>query len=63
MAQYRIAVNMEFVRSHDLSFEAGVKAAAEIGYKWVEPMVHTGYELLSEFTTSIPSRWKRIRFS
>lgn len=48
MASYRIAVNMEFVRSHDLSFEAGVKVAAEIGYKWVEPMVHTGYDLLSE---------------
>jgi sugar phosphate isomerase/epimerase len=48
MATFRIAVNMEFVRSHDLSFAAGVKAAADLGYRWIEPMVHTGYELLSE---------------
>ncbi len=48
MAQFRIAVNMEFVRSADLDFTAGVKVAADLGYRWVEPMVHTGYELLSE---------------
>lgn len=48
MAQFRIAANMEFVRSADLDFTAGVKVAAELGYEWVEPMVHTGYELLSE---------------
>ena len=48
MARYRIAVNMEFCRSADKSFEAGVKIAAELGYRWVEPMVHTGWELLSE---------------
>lgn len=48
MAKYRIAVNMEFCRSADKSFEAGAKIASEIGYKYIEPMVHTGYELLSE---------------
>lgn len=48
MATYRIAANMEFVRSADLGFAAGVKVAAELGYKWIEPMVHTGWELLSE---------------
>ncbi len=48
MARYRIAVNMEFVRGADKSFEAGVQIAAEIGYRYVEPMVHTGWELLSE---------------
>lgn len=48
MAQFRIAANMEFVRSADLGFQAGVAVAAELGYKWVEPMVHTGHELLSE---------------
>ncbi len=48
MATYRIAVNMEFVRSADKSFEAGVAAASELGYRFVEPMVHTGWELLSE---------------
>jgi len=48
VASYRIAVNMEFVRSSDLGFRAGVKVAAELGYEWIEPMVHTGWELLSE---------------
>ena len=48
MATYRIAANMEFVRSADLGFAAGVKVAADLGYKWIEPMVHTGWELLSE---------------
>lgn len=48
MAKYKISANMEFVRSADLSFEGGVKVAAELGYEWVEPMVHTGWELLSE---------------
>lgn len=46
--RYRIAVNMEYCRSADMHFEAGVKLAAELGYRWVEPMVHTGWELLSE---------------
>jgi hypothetical protein len=48
MATFRIALNMEYCRSADKSFEAGVKIAAELGYKWIEPMVHTGWELLSE---------------
>jgi sugar phosphate isomerase/epimerase len=39
---------MEFVRHDDLSFAAGVKKAAEIGYEFIEPMVHLGRELLSE---------------
>ena len=48
MAKYRISANMEFVRSADLDFSAGIKVAAQLGYKYVEPMVHTGWELLSE---------------
>jgi len=48
MARFKIAVNMEFVRSADKGFEDGVRIAAELGYKYVEPMVHTGWELLSE---------------
>lgn len=39
---------MEFVRSADKSFVDGVKIAADLGYKYIEPMVHTGWELLSE---------------
>lgn len=48
MASYRIAVNMEFVRSADKGFEEGVQIASELGYQYIEPMVHTGWELLSE---------------
>jgi sugar phosphate isomerase/epimerase len=43
-----IGVNMEFVRHEDKSFEWGVKKAAELGYAYVEPMLHWGRELLSE---------------
>ncbi|HET7212268.1 MAG TPA: sugar phosphate isomerase/epimerase family protein, partial [Terriglobia bacterium] len=38
----------EFIRPEDKPFEAGAKRAAELGYRWVEPMVHNGRELLSE---------------
>ena len=48
MAKYRISLNMEFCRSADKGFEEGVKIASELGYKYIEPMVHTGWELMSE---------------
>lgn len=48
MAKIAIGVNMEFVRHDDKSFEWGVEKAAELGYDYVEPMVHLGRELLSE---------------
>ena len=48
MTKYRITLNMEFCRSADKSFADGAKIAAGLGYKWIEPMVHTGWELLSE---------------
>jgi sugar phosphate isomerase/epimerase len=48
MGQIRFGINMEFVRHDDKSFEWGVAKAAEIGYEFVEPMVHWGRELLSE---------------
>jgi sugar phosphate isomerase/epimerase len=48
MGKIRIGVNMEFVRHDDKSFEWGVAKAAELGYAYVEPMVHWGRELLSE---------------
>jgi sugar phosphate isomerase/epimerase len=44
----RLGINMEFVRHHDMSFVNGVRKASEIGYEYVEPMVHLGRELLSE---------------
>ena len=48
MAHIAIGVNMEFVRHDDKDFEWGVEKAAELGYEYIEPMVHWGRELLSE---------------
>lgn len=48
MGKIGLGVNMEFVRHADKSFEWGVQKAAELGYEYVEPMVHWGRELLSE---------------
>ena len=48
MGKIDIGVNMEFVRHADKSFEWGVEKAAQLGYEYVEPMVHWGRELLSE---------------
>jgi len=48
MAMFRITANMEFVRSADKDFASGVCIAGQLGYRYVEPMVHTGWELLSE---------------
>src|ERR1700754_2049447 len=56
MATFRIAVNMEFCRSADKSFEQGVEIAAQLGYRHIEPMVHTGWGLLSE-VGSCPCFW------
>jgi sugar phosphate isomerase/epimerase len=41
-------LNMEFIRCEDKPFDEGVRRAAQIGYRWIEPMVHNGRELLSE---------------
>jgi len=46
--EIQLGINLEFSRHHDLSFEKAVASAAEIGYRYVEPMVHTGRQLLSE---------------
>jgi sugar phosphate isomerase/epimerase len=43
-----IGVNLEFIRSEDKPFTAGVERAAQLGFEYVEPMVHNGRELLSE---------------
>jgi len=48
MGNLYLGVNMEFVRHDDKPFEWGVEKAAELGYEYVEPMVHWGRELLSE---------------
>lgn len=43
-----VGVNMEFIRHEDKSFAAGLERAAELGFRYVEPMLHNGRELLSE---------------
>ncbi|MFQ5807025.1 MAG: sugar phosphate isomerase/epimerase family protein [Phycisphaerae bacterium] len=48
MSNVFFGVNLEFVRHDDKPFEWGVEKAAELGYEYVEPMVHWGRELLSE---------------
>ena len=48
MANIYIGVNNEFVRHADKNFEFACAKAAELGYEYVEPMVHWGRELLSE---------------
>ena len=48
MGKIFIGLNAEFSRSSDKPFEWAVKAAAEMGFKYFEPMVHFGRELMSE---------------
>ncbi len=48
MGKVALGVNLEFVRHDDKPFEWGVEKAAELGYEYIEPMVHTGRQLLSE---------------
>lgn len=43
-----IGLNMEFVRRSEKPFATGVEWAAQMGYRYVEPMLHTGRELMSE---------------
>lgn len=44
----RLGLNLEFARHENHSFDDAIRIAAEIGYEYVEPMVHTGRQLLSE---------------
>lgn len=48
MGNVLLGINLEFVRHNDKPMEWGVEKAAELGYDFVEPMVHWGRELLSE---------------
>lgn len=48
MSKIHIGLNAEFSRSSDKPFEWAVQAAADMGYKFFEPMVHYGRELMSE---------------
>ena len=48
MGVIHVGLNAEFSRSSDKPFEWGVERAAEMGYKYYEPMIHFGREVMSE---------------
>ncbi len=48
MGKVAFGLNLEATRHHDKPFEWGLDQAAEMGYEYVEPMVHFGRELMSE---------------
>ncbi len=48
MGNVYIGLNTEFSRSSDKPFEWAVEKAAEMGFEYIEPMVHFGRELMSE---------------
>lgn len=48
MGAIHVGLNAEFSRSSDKPFEWAVQKASEMGYKYFEPMVHFGRELMSE---------------
>ena len=47
MSDIEIGVNLEFIRSSEKGFRYGIETAAKLGYKYVEPCVATGYDLLA----------------
>jgi sugar phosphate isomerase/epimerase len=47
MGRVSVGINLEFARPDGKSFEWSVEKAAEMGFAYVEPMVHWGRELLS----------------
>jgi len=48
MGNVYIGLNTEFSRSSDKPFEWAVEKAAEMGFEYIEPMVHFGRELMIE---------------
>ena len=53
MGKISIGLNTEFSRSSDKPFEWAVEQAAEMGYEYIETMVHFGRELMSEAEKSL----------
>lgn len=48
MGNIYLGMNLEAIRRHEKPFEWGVEKAGELGYEYIEPMVHFGRELMSE---------------
>lgn len=47
MGNVKLGLNLEFARLENQGFDWAMDKAADIGYQYVEPMVHWGRELLS----------------
>lgn len=47
MGTIHLGLNLEFARLENQSFDWAMDHAAQIGYRYIEPMVHWGRELLS----------------
>ena len=47
MGTVKLGLNLEFARLENQGFDWAMDRAAEIGYQYIEPMVHWGRELLS----------------
>jgi sugar phosphate isomerase/epimerase len=47
MSDIEIGANLEVVRSAHKSFREGIRILAQLGYKYCEPCVATGYDLLA----------------
>ena len=47
MGDIKLGLNLEFARLENQGFDWAMDHAAGIGYKYIEPMVHWGRELLS----------------
>ena len=47
MTNIEIGLNLEFYRSSNGSFHDGIKVAAGLGYRYVEPCVAPGYDLMA----------------
>ena len=48
MGRIFVGMNLEAIRRHEKPFEWGVERAKELGFEYIEPMVHWGRELMSE---------------
>jgi len=48
MGKISVGMNLEAIRRHEKPFEWGVERAKELGFEYIEPMVHWGRELMSE---------------
>lgn len=56
MGNIKLGLNLEFARYENGSFDWAMDQAAEIGYKYVEPMVHwvVNCSVQQDISTAVP---------